>query len=177
MVIVRTFGDAFVSHELEREAWRELSREFKWTEELINKYRANIDWFELSKNNEMLWTISILENFKEWIHWDLLSEFAPERILTPKIIRQFADKWDWGELSGNCCLKLSTELLDEFANKWDWERIINNWRAEEMYTPEFFERYKEFIPAERIKASALWEELVDRRVAELKQAIIEQTGA
>ena len=35
MVIVRTFGDAIVSQELNKEAWKKLSREFKWNEELI----------------------------------------------------------------------------------------------------------------------------------------------
>ncbi len=35
MVIVRTFGDAIVSQELNKEAWKKLSREFKWNEEFI----------------------------------------------------------------------------------------------------------------------------------------------
>ena len=95
MVIVRTFGDAIVSQELNKEAWKKLSREFKWNEELLRKYRSEIDWEVLSENTEMLWTASILENFKGYIDWKELSGNAPEKLLTPKIIEQFADQWDW----------------------------------------------------------------------------------
>ena len=172
MVIVRTFGDAIVSQELNKEAWKKLSREFKWTEELLRKYRSEIDWKELSENSEMLWTASILDKFKEFINWKALSIYANEKLLTPKIIEQFADWWDWHELSDNSNLKLSYALLDKFADKWDWGRIINQWRCEEIYSPEFFERYKGFIPAEAFKDSNLWDTLVEKRMAELEQEIL-----
>ena len=173
MVIVRTFGDAIVSKELNKEAWKKLSREFKWNEELIRKYRDQIDWEALSCNYEMLWTTSILENFKDYIYWKELSGNAPEKLLTPKIIEQFADRWDWHELSNNSNLKLSYALLDKFADKWDWERIINHWRSENLYTPGFLERYKDFIPVEEFKLSYLWDELVEKRFDELVEKIVE----
>ena len=167
-----SFGDAIVSQELNKEAWRQLSREFKWNEELLRRYRGEIDWEALSENTEMLWTASILENFKNYIDWKALSGIAPERLLTPKIIEKFADKWDWSELSDNGNLKLSYALLDKFADKWDWERIINRWRSEEIYTPDFLERYKEFIPAEHFMGSNLWDALVERRFDELVEEIM-----
>ena len=172
MVIVRTFGDAIVSQELNKEAWKKLSREFKWNEELLRKYRDQIDWEALSCNYEMLWTASILENFKNYIDWKELSGNAPEKLLTPKIIEQFANKWNWHELSDNSNLKLSYALLDKFADRWDWERIINRWRDEELYTPDFLERYKEFIPAEEFKSSNLWDTLVEKRFDELVEEIM-----
>ena len=172
MVIVRTFGDAIVSQELNKEAWKKLSHEFKWNEELIRKYRDQIDWEALSCNYEMLWTASILENFKNYIDWKELSGNASEKLLTPKIIEQFANKWNWHELSDNSNLKLSYALLDKFADKWDWERIINRWRDEELYTPDFLERYKEFIPAEEFKSSNLWDTLVEKRFDELVEEIM-----
>ena len=173
MVIVRTFGDAIVSQELNKEAWKKLSREFKWTEELLKKYKGEIDWEALSGNTEMLWTASILDYFKNYIDWKELSGYAPTRLLTPKIIEQFADRWDWHELSENSNLELSYALLDKFADKWDWERIINRWRSEELYTPDFLERYKEFIPTEEFKSSYLWDALVERRFDELVEEIME----
>jgi hypothetical protein len=93
-------------------------------------------------------------------------------LLTPKIIEQFADRWDWHELSDNSNLKLSYALLDKFADKWDWERIINRWRDEGLYTPDFLERYKEFIPAEEFKSSNLWDALVEKRFDELVEEIM-----
>ena len=168
----KSFGDAIVSQELNKEAWKKLSREFKWNEELLRKYRSAIDWEALSLNTEMLWTASILESFKGYIDWKELSGNAPGKLLTPKIIERFADRWDWHELSENSNLELSYALLDKFADKWDWERIINRWRSEELYTPEFFERYKEYIPAEAFKKSSLWDALVERRFYALVEEIM-----
>ena len=168
----KSFGDAIIAQELNKEAWKKLSREFKWNEELLQKYRSEIDWKELSKNTGMLWTVSILENFNHQIDWKGLSIYAPGELLTSKIIEQFADRWDWHELSDNSNMKLTYALLDKFADKWDWERIINRWRDEELYTPDFFERYKEFIPAEHFQGSSLWEELVGKRFDELVEKII-----
>ena len=172
MVIVRTFGDAIVSQELSKEAWKKLSREFKWNEELLRKYRDEIDWDALSENTNMLWTASILEEFEGYINWKGLSIYAPSGLLTPKIIEQFTNRWDWHELSDNNNLKLTYALLDKFADKWDWERIINRWHDEELYTPDFVERYKEYIPADQFKGSYLWDALVDKRAAELEQEIM-----
>ena len=168
----KCFGDAIVSQELNKEAWKKLSREFKWNEELLQKYRSEIDWKVLSKNTEMLWTASILENFKGYIDWKTLSIYANEKLLTTKIIEQFADRWDWHELSDNSNLKLSYAMLDKFADKWDWERIINQWRNDELYTLDFLERYKEFIPAEAFKDSNLWDVLVEKRFDELVEEIM-----
>lgn len=168
----RSFGDAIVAEEMNKEAWKQLSREFKWNEELLKKYRAEIDWETLSSNTEMLWTASILENFKGYIDWKELSGYAPTRLLTPKIIEQFADRWDWHELSDNSNLELSHALLDKFADKWDWELIINRWSDDTLYTPEFFERYKEYIPVEAFKDSKLWDALVERRFNELVEEIL-----
>ena len=172
MVIVRTFGDAIVSQELNTEAWKKLSREFKWNEELLKKYRAEIDCEALSCNTEMLWTASILDYFKGNIDWKEFSGYAPARLLTPKIIEQFADRWDWHELSDNSNLELSYALLDKFADKWDWKLIINRWSDDTLYTPEFFERYKEYIPVEAFKDSKLWDALVERRFNELVEEIL-----
>ena len=168
----KSFGDAIVSQELNKEAWKKLSREFKWNEELLRKYRSEIDWEVLSENTEMLWTASILENFKGYIDWKVLSGYAPEGLLTPKIIEQFADRWDWHELLDNSNLKLSYALLDKFADKWDWVRIINRWHDEELYTPDFVERYKEFIPAKEFQGSNLWDALVEKRFDELVEEIM-----
>ena len=168
----KSFGDAIIAQELNKEAWKKLSREFKWNEELLKKYRSEIDWEALSSNTEMLWTASILENFKHYIDWKVLSIYAPCGLLTPKIIGQFADRWNWHELSDNSNLKLSYALLDKFADKWDWERIINHWRGKELYSLDFLERYKEFIPAEHFQSSNLWDELVEKRFDELVEEIM-----
>lgn len=168
----KSFGDAIVSQELNKEAWKKLSREFKWNEELLRKYRSEIDWDILSRNTEMLWTTSILDNFKNYINWRELSACADERLLIQKIIEQFADRWDWHELSGNYNLKLSYALLDSFADKWDWSAIINNCNGDNFKPTVFFERYKEYISVEDFGRSILWDMLLEERTEELRQRII-----
>ena len=168
----KSFGDAIVSQELNKEAWKKLSREFKWNEELLRKYRSEIDWDILSRNTEMLWTPSILDNFKNSFNWRELSACADERLLIPKIIEQFADRWDWHELSGNYNLKLSYALLDSFADKWDWSAIINNCNGDNFKPTVFFERYKEYISVEDFGRSILWDMLLEERTEELRQRII-----
>lgn len=169
----RSFGDAIVAEEINKEAWKQLSREFKWNEELLKKYRGDIDWEGLSSNSEMLWTGSILDYFKGYIDWKEFSGYAPAKLLKPKIIERFADKWDWHELSDNSNMELSFALLDKFADKWDWERIINRWSDESLYSHEFFERYKEHIPAKVFVGSKLWKKLVEKRFGELAEEIME----
>ena len=168
----KSFGDAIVSQELNKEAWKKLSREFKWNEELLRKYLSEIDWKELSENTEMLWTASILEIFQGYIDWKELSGNAPERLLTSKIIERFADQWDWHELSGNYNLKLSYALLDSFADKWDWSAIINNCNGDNFKPTVFFERYKEYISVEDFGRSILWDMLLEERTEKLRQRII-----
>ena len=173
MVIVRTFGDAIVSQDLNREAWKKLSAEFKWTEELLTKYEEKVDWEMLSINTAMLWTVSMLEKFEGNIAWSSLSYWASESLLTIDIINRFANNWDWHELSKNQNLKLSFALLDNFADKWDWGCIINRWTCtDSIFTPEFFERYKDFIPADAFMTSYLRGRLIELRMSELEQLIV-----
>lgn len=168
----KSFADAIIAQELTKEAWKKLSREFKWTEELLKKYQYDIDWEALSQNSDMLWTSSILDNYSHRIDWKTLSSYADERLLTPKNIEEFVNKWDWNELSANCNLKLSFELLDKYFTKWDWECIINRWRQDDLFSLEFFERYKEYIPGEEFQSSSLWDSLVEKQMAKIEQEIL-----
>ena len=153
-----------IIYDLNKETWKILSREFRWTEELIIKYRRDIVWKELSKNIEMLWTRSILKRFEQYLDWDVLSYYAPDYILKPEIIECFADRWNWEKLSGNCGLRLSYELLDKYADKWDWGQIINAWQDEDLFSIEFLYRYMKYIPIDGLYASTLWEVVLKKNI-------------
>ena len=160
-----------VFYDLEKETWKILSREFRWTEELIIKNRRNIVWEELSKNSEMKWTLSILIKLEEYLDWDVLSYYAPDYILTPKIIERFDNRWNWQKLSGNCSLKLSYDLLDKYADRWDWEQIINAWQDEDIFSIDFLHRYLKYIPTEGLYASSLWEVVLKKNIARTEKWI------
>jgi hypothetical protein len=160
----KTLSNDFMQRIADEGAWKELSNELNWTEALLEKYQDKIDWQELSENKEILWTIPMLHKFKHRINWDKLSRWADEKVLTENCIETFKEKWNWIELSKNC--SISHQLLEKFIDKWDWEAIISYY-GENLYSKttaiEFYERYKEYIPASQLQDSSLWNKIVYQR--------------
>ena len=154
-------------------AWKELSGELSWTETLLEKYQDKIDWQELSGNRNILWTIPMLQKFKHRINWDKLSRCADEKTLTENCIETFKEKWNWSELSNN--YSITNQLLEKFVDKWDWESVIagfNNNLFSSDSAIEFYERYKEYIPAAKLQNSRLWNEIVEQRKKQILSEII-----
>lgn len=130
-------------------AWKELSSDFSWSETLLDKCTSKVDWNEISKNPNILWTIPMLKQFERYLNWTLLSEYINERSLSDESIAAFESSWDWSALSENGNLKLSYALLDKYIDRWDWYKIINRW-GEALFSKtgiDFYEKYKEYIPA------------------------------
>mgnify|MGYP002538621829 FL=1 len=111
----KTWNDMHQS--LDEDAWRQLSREFPWSEQLLEKYQDKVDWKAVSKNNNMFWTASMLEKFKHFIDWDQLSRCTHQCVLTAEMLERFKEYWNWGELSCNDCLDLDYELIDRFIDE------------------------------------------------------------
>ena len=151
-------------------AWDKLSEEFAWTEELLEKYREQVNWQNVSHNGNIAWNTSMLEKFKEDINWHELSDRGDNRIITRKNLERFKEYWDWPSLSDNGTLNWNRSLLEQFADKWDWGKIINNWQLEELFSMEFIERYREYIPFAMLRDSRLEEKIVEK----IRERIIEQ---
>ena len=108
----------------------------------------------------------MLQKFKHRINWDLLSRYADEKVLRENIIDIFKEKWNWSELSGNDII--NNQLLEKFADKWDWELVIDNYNLYSYASAiEFYERYKEYIPAAKLQGSSLWARIVEQRKAQI----------
>ena len=170
----KTLSNDFMQRIADEGAWKELSSELSWTETLLEKYQDKIDWQELSENRNILWTVPMLQKFKHRINWDKLSRYADEKTLTENCIETFKEKWNWSELSCNC--SMNNQLLEKFADQWDWESIIN-YRCSNLFSDvsaiEFYERYKEYIPAAKLQNSSLWNDIVEQRK---KQVLSEITA-
>ena len=148
----KTLSNEFMQRIADEGAWKEISGDLCWTEQLLEKYQDKIDWNELSENRNILWTIPMLQKFKYRINWDKLSRYADEKVLTENCIETFKEKWNWNELSSNCCI--TNELLEKFVDKWDWETVIDDYRSNlfsNVSAIEFHERYKEYIPAAKLQ--------------------------
>lgn len=169
----KTLSNDFMQRIADEGAWKELSSDLNWTEALLEKFQDKIDWQELSENRNILWTIPMLQKFKHRINWDKLSRYADEKVLTENCIETFKEKWNWNELSSNSVI--TNELLDKFADKWDWESVIDGYNNNLFSSDsaiEFYERYKEYIPAAKLQNSRLWNEIVEQRKKQILSEII-----
>ena len=117
----------------------------------------------------------MIQKFKNRIDWDKFSRRAETETLTEAFIEAFKDKWNWAELSENSSLELTFDLLDKYADRWNWEEIIDRYNCD-LYDEkgiEFYERYKDLIPASKLQKSRLWIEIVCQQQ---KQLIAEITA-
>ena len=165
----KVLSNEFMQKIMNEEAWKELSEDFSWSEAMLEKYQDKVDWNEISENSNIRWTVPMIQKFKSRINWESISENIDEKIMTESILETFKDKWNWHKLSSNERLPLSYDLLDKYADLWDWEEIINRYRNNvfEGQAIEFYERYKEHIPAAKVQNSRLWYEIVDQQKRQL----------
>ena len=167
----KTLSNEFMQRIVDEGAWKILSFELSWTEQLLEKYEDKIDWNKLSENRDILWTIPMLQKFKYRINWDKLSAYANKSVITENCIEAFKDKWNWNELSNNRCI--TNELLDKFVDKWNWEALIDSYFSlfSEESAIEFYEKYKDFIPAAKLQESYLWEKIKEQRAQQILSEI------
>ena len=170
----KVLSNDFMQRSLDAEAWKDISRDLNWTDELIEKYQDKIDWKEFSANHRIYWTIPMLQKYKANIDWDAISDCIIDDSLTDNILEAFKDKLNWSKLSDS--RYITSELLDKYADKWDWEVIINNWNGNYYHGSnlwskstaiEFYERYKEYIPGEKLQDSMLWRCMIYERKKQL----------
>lgn len=66
----KNLSNDFMVKVLEDAAWKELSGDFAWNEQLLEKYKDKVEWKTISGNHTILWTVSMLEKFKNRIDWE-----------------------------------------------------------------------------------------------------------
>lgn len=168
-MVTKILSNEFMQKMTTEEAWKELSNDFNWSEAMLEKYQDKVDWNEISGNMHICWTIPMIQKFKNRINWELFSLYIDEDVVTEDIIATFKDKWNWHKFSENTGVKLSYDLLDKFADLWDWEEIIGRYSNQPFDGNgiEFYERYKEYIPAAKLHDSPLWNEIVCQQKRQL----------
>ena len=169
---MKKLSNEFMENILNDSAWKELSGDFQWTEQMLEKHKTKVDWKEISTNRNIVWTPAMLEKFKKLIDWKELSSTECKTILTGDTLEQYKDYWDWSELSENTRLEMNYPLIDRFIDQWDWLELINRWYANDFFTIDFLERYVDKIPSSKLQDSNLWTALVEQRKKELKLEVI-----
>lgn len=91
-----------------------------WDFETVNQFKQLINWANLTKT---LWgyvgfrksteytTIKWLDSFKEYIDWQIVSEHCWG--ITPEIVIEFKDKWNWDKLIDNNGVHWSKEAYEK----------------------------------------------------------------
>ena len=111
-------AEGLMAQMMEEEAWKNLSRNFGFTIQMLEKYQDNLDWKEVSENTTIVWTMDILEKFKKRISWKAFSEYCDESILTPEILGHFKEYFDWHALSSKSDLPMF--IYDKYSDLLDW---------------------------------------------------------
>jgi len=94
------------------------------------------EWYYLSLNETIPFTISFLEEFESKWNWDVLSQ-NKKLPWNEDLIEKFKDKWYWGTLGSNKSIKWTIDMLDRFKDKLQWNpiKISDPWRK------DAFEKY------------------------------------
>lgn len=167
---IKKLSNEFMQKTAENEAWKDLSEDYPFTAEMLEKYSDKLDWEEISHNRKIHWTVPMLEKFKKKINWKQLSENADDDLLNPSTLEAFKDLWDWDELSENSNLPITDELLEQYADRWNWSKLIDNyWDFYDGKGITFYEKYKEHIPEAKLQNTRLWRDVV----AQTKKQMIE----
>jgi len=169
------FNEDFFASVREMEIWKRLSedRSFTWSETLIDRYQDKIDWKSLSENSNVQWTASMLEKYKNKLDWRALSSGSCRGLYSAENLRKFSSKWDWTTLSSNSSVNWTMEKVEEFKDFIDWGEMTDC-RHSDLYTLEFFEKYKEYFPVSSLQQSRLWSAIMDIYKDKLIEEILAQ---
>ena len=103
-----------------------LNKYITWKEILL--FKDYFIWEDLSRNENLIWTLELIEQFKDKLNWAHLSENAklPWNL---ELLKEYEEKWDWYNISNNQGVEWSQELIKIFENKlyfkskWTYSKI------------------------------------------------------
>ncbi len=164
---LQNFGEEFFKKIRENEAWKNISRneDLPWSLKLIEKHSSKFDWEELSQNDGVKWDAELIEKFKHFINWTAMSGNIIRLVQQPgsfdwNLLKKYEGYWNWYELS-KWSGYIPTDIIEQYADNWDWKELIDN--RDINWTYDLFERFKNYIPVsdfENLQRSTLWAKLV-----------------
>jgi hypothetical protein len=157
------FNEEFFAEVRETEVWKMLfeDRDLIWTETLIDRYQDRIDWKLLSGNSSVQWTTAMLEKYKDKLDWEKLSDGGNDYLFSLENLRKYRSRWNWSTLSSNFSVCWTSEKVEEFKDLIDWNTFIDSYGNDNLFTLDFFEKYKEYIPVASLQNSSLWKAILE----------------
>ena len=164
---------AGLEKQIERQAWMTVSRKRPLTAAHLERYEQQLLWDEVSRNNEIQWTIEMALRWKDKLNWNLFSRCAHGQAVTAEGIEALALLWDWKALTANPNVRMTNELVRKYIAKWDWSAMA--WRSWEDYDArEFYSQFFERVPLNGFSGSKLEFALHQQEVERLWQKMNEQ---
>lgn len=160
----------FLNSVLEAEAWKEISQRESLSMDLLERYAEKLDWEEVSKNDDVMWTMDGIAKFANRINWDDFSRSCPDSLISETSLLKFSNLWDWKHISNRDVVYNDWMLLEQFADKVNWGEVIRNWNIEKPL--DFFVKFRQYIPMSKLQDTHLWNEMVTDRAKKLYQKAI-----
>ena len=161
-----------LNQKLTEEAWKSISSGFPLTHQMLKKWCKMLDWVNVSNNTNILWTIDMLEEFKEFVDWKKLSSLENVRLFQPIIIEKFKDNWDWDKLIDNYVFTPTENIIEKYADRWNWNKLLRKYQINDLYSTAFFQKYQQYIKPKDLDGSYLYMKLVEERENEIVNSLL-----
>lgn len=153
-------------------AWKSISSDFPLTHQMLKRWSMKLDWKRVSRNNSILWTIEMLDEFQNNIDWKELTSYGTEKLFHPSIIERFKDLWDWNELLDNHNFKPSEAIIEKYADRWNWYKLLRVYQIDDLYGTTFFHKFQQYIKPRDLDGSYLYTKLLEERVSEIVSSLL-----
>ena len=88
-------NNEFLNYVLETEVWKEISENESMSMDILDKYADKLDWDEISKNRNIIWTLDGINKFAGRLNWSDFSQYCHDHIINEVTLQKFASRWDW----------------------------------------------------------------------------------
>ncbi|GAB2540984.1 DarT ssDNA thymidine ADP-ribosyltransferase family protein [Rufibacter soli] len=124
------FTEEFITQLVDKEwDWLEISRNPSFTPttsvlELVSN--KGLDWDYLSKREDVVYDISLLKRFSQYLNWHAVTRHPSVSFSDQKTLKEFEGRWDWAYISKHIDSKITDEWLELFKDRIDWAQISQN---------------------------------------------------
>jgi hypothetical protein len=92
----------------------------------LRTYESYIDFSTLHYVKQIQWNDELLDKYIDRMSWESLSTFLYRSFAKPRLLREWKEEVDWLRISRSATFDFTDELLDEFADHWNWTELSKN---------------------------------------------------
>lgn len=116
---------------------RHICEKEKLTEEFMDKYADMLDWYLLSRYQDM--SEEFIENHRDKIKWNSI---LSRNMISENFVRKYADELNWTALIGSS-MNLSIDFIREFVDRIDFNKFFYQRNVGQKVVEEFVDKNRE----------------------------------